>query len=130
MYHVRRLKQMARRPGSLALPRPSHDMNRENAGLMSRQQIINEVTNDRIWFVAELRDDSTNQGVAASMPFEIDRAMSIAGAAKFRPTVWPPRLFGPNLDELEFSIQLRVAHNLAAQRSAPRRDHLDHGLHF
>ena|SRR5690242_15147160 len=105
-------------------------MNRQNAALVSREQIINEVADDRIWFVAELRDDPADQGIAASMPFEIDRAMRIAGAAKFRPTVWSPRLFGPNLDELEFSIQLRVAHDLAAQRSAPRRDHLDHGLHF
>ena len=94
-------------------------MNRQNAALVSREQIINEVADDRIWFVAELRDDPADQGIAASMPFEIDRA-----------TVWSPRLFGPNLDELEFSIQLRVAHDLAAQRSAPRRDHLDHGLHF
>jgi len=97
---------------------------------MPRQQIINEVADDRIWFVAKFGYDATDQRVASAVPFEIDRAVSIAGAVNLRPSVRPAGLFRPNLDELKFSIQLRVAHNLAAQRSAARRDHLDHGLHF
>jgi len=104
-------------------------MNCKNAALMSRQKVIDKIADDRVGFVAKFGHNATDQGVAPAVPFQIDRPVSVAGAMKFRPAVRPSRLFSPNLDELEFFIQLRIAHDLAAQRSAPARDHMDHGLH-
>ena len=105
-------------------------MNGQNAGLMSRQKVINKITDDRVRFVAELSHDAADQSVAAPVPFEIDRSVCVARAMKFGPAVWPARLFRPDFDELEFLFQLGIAHDLAAQRAAPSRDHLDHGLHL
>ena len=77
----------------------------------------------------ELGHHPANKRVAPAVPFEIDRAMKIACAMDFRPTVRAARLFRPSFDEAKFFLQLRISRDLAAQRSAPGRDHLDHGLH-
>lgn len=79
--------------------------------------------------MAELRYHAADQGAAASMPLQIDRAMKIARAMDFRPTMRAPRLFGPGFDKAEFPLQLRISRDLAAQRSAPGRDDLNHRLH-
>ena len=105
-------------------------MNRENAILVTREQVIHKIADDRIGLVTEFGHDTTNQSAAAAMPLEVDRAVRIARAVKFRPTLRSPGLLGPDLDELEFFLQFRIAHNLTAQRSATRRDHVNHRLHL
>ena len=64
-----------------------HDVNGEDAALMSREQIIDEVADDRIRFVAQLRDDAANECAAARVPFQIDRAMRIVRAVDFGPAM-------------------------------------------
>jgi len=96
---------------------------------MSCQQIIDEVADDRVRFVAELGHNPANECAAARVPLQIDRAMRIVGAVDLGPAMRTSGLFGPDFDEAEFLIQLRIAHDLVAQRSAPGRDHLNHRLH-
>lgn len=113
----------------LALSRPPHDVNGENAALMPGEKIIDEITDDRVWFIAELGHHAANQRVAAAVPFQIDRAMQIACAMNFRPAMRTARLLRPGLDETKPLFQLRIARDLTAQRSAPGSNHLDHSLH-
>src|SRR5260370_37530849 len=96
---------------------------------MSREQVIDEIADDRVWFVAELRYHPADQRAAASMPFQIDGAVKVARAVDLRPTMRPAGLFRPDFDKPEFPIQLWVAHDLAAQRSAAGRNNLNHRLH-
>src|SRR5947209_4450092 len=96
---------------------------------MSREQIVDKISNDRVWFVAKLGYDATDQRAAAAMPFQVDRPMNIVRAMNFCPTMGTSRLFCPDFDEAKFLFQFRIAHDLTAQRSATGRDHLDHGLH-
>ena len=114
---------------SLALPRAAHNVNGEDPALMSCEQVIDEIANDRVGLVAELGHDSTNQRAAAAMPFQVDRAVNIVRAVNFCPTMRTPRLFCPHFDEAKLFLQFWIAHDLTAQRSATIRDHLDHGLH-
>ena len=100
--------------GLVALARPSHDVDRENATLMTSEQVIDEIADDRVRFVAEFRHDSANQRVAPAVPFEINRAVKIARAMNFCPTVRPSRLFRPRFNEVKFLFQLRVTHDLTA----------------
>lgn len=96
---------------------------------MPGQQIIDEVTNDRIRFVTQFRDYAADKCAAASVPLQIDCAMRIVCAVDLRPAMRPARLFRPDFDEAEFPLQLRVAHDFIAQRSSPSRDDLDYCLH-
>ncbi len=96
---------------------------------MARKQIIDKIADDRVRFVPELRHDAANESVAAAVPFQIDRAVKIARAMDFRPTMRTSRLFGPGFDKAKFFLQLRISRDLTPQRSPPGRDHLDHGLH-
>jgi hypothetical protein len=112
-----------------ALARAAHDVNGENAALMSGEKVIDEVADDRVRFITELGHHATNESVAPAVPFEIDRTVKIARAVNFCPAVRPARLLRPDFDEVKFLFQFRIAHDLAAQRSAPGRDHLNHGLH-
>ena len=64
------------------------------------------------------------------MPLEIDRARNVPRAVYLRPTMRASGLFGPNLDELKFRLQLGIIHNLVAQRFATLCYDLDHCLHF
>ncbi len=97
---------------------------------MPRKQVVNEIADDRVRFVAELGHYATDQRATAAVPFEIDRAVKISRAVDFRPAVRTPGLLGPGFDEAELFFQLRVARDLAAQRAAPGRDHLDDRLHL
>ena len=63
------------------------------------------------------------------MPFQIDSPVKVARAVYFRPAMGTPGLFRPNLDEVESFLELRIAHNLVAERAAPRRDYLNDSLH-
>ena len=104
-------------------------MNGQNAALMTGQKVIDEITDDRIGLVSQFRYDPANQSAAAAVPFQVDRPVKISRAMNFRPTMRPPRLFRPGLDKAELFLQLWISRDLAAQRSAPSRDYLDHGLH-
>jgi len=95
-----------------------------------REQIVDEIPDDRVWFVTELCHDATNERAAAAVPFQVNRTPQVTRTVKFRPAMRPARLLRPYFLELKFSVELRIAHDLAAQRSAPGRDHLDHGLHL
>ena len=64
------------------------------------------------------------------MPLQINRSGDVPGAMYLRPTMRTSWLFGPNLDEPEFSLQLWIIHDLVAQRFAPGRDDLNNRLHF
>ena len=86
-------------------------MDRQDSGLVTGEQVIDKVANNRVRFISEFSDDATNQGAAAAMPFQIDCAVKIAAAMNLCPTMWPSRLLRPDLDELEFLFQLRIAHN-------------------
>lgn len=112
-----------------AVARASHDVNREDSTLVPRQKIIDKIADDRVRFVTKLRHYTANQGAAPAVPLQIDRAVKISRAVNFRPTMRASRLFGPDFNEAEFLLELRIAHNLAAQRPASARDHMDHRLH-
>ena|SRR5438270_13986524 len=86
----------------LTLPRPAHNVNGEDAALVTREQVINEIADNGIRFVAELGHDAADQRVAAAMPFQIDRAMEIARAMNLRPAVRTSRLFRPRGNKAEF----------------------------
>jgi hypothetical protein len=108
---------------------PPHDVNGENAALMTRQQIIDEIADDRVRFVPELCHHATNQSSTAAMPFQVDRAVKIACAVDLGPAMRASGLFGPNFDEPKFPLQLRVVHDLVPQRFPTARDDLNHRLH-
>ena len=87
-------------------------MDGQNAGLMSREKVIDEIADDGIRFVSKFCDHPADQGSAAPVPFKIDCAVKIPAAMNLRPAMRTPRLFGPDLYEVEFLLQLRIAHDL------------------
>lgn len=86
-------------------------MNGENATLMTSQQVIDEIADDRVGFVAELCHNPADQRAAARMPFQVNRSVKISGAVYFRPTMRTTRLLVPHFDETEFFLQLRITHD-------------------
>src|SRR5437764_4842665 len=102
-------------------------MNGENATLVTRQQVIDEIADDRIGFVAKLCHNPADERAAARMPFQIDRAMRDL-AMDFSPAVGSagPLMFSGNQIK---PPELRIDHNFFPQRSTPARDDLDHCLH-
>jgi hypothetical protein len=104
-------------------------VNGENAALMTREQVIDKIADDLVWFVAELCHNAADERSAARMPFQIDRARNVPRAVDLRPTVRTSGLFGPNFDETKFPLQLRITHDLGAQRFATGRDYLNNSLH-
>lgn len=86
-------------------------MDRENSALMTRQQVIDEITDDRIGFIAKLCHNPTDQRAAARVPLQINRAVKVSSAVYFRPAMRAARLFVPDFDETEFFLQLRIAHD-------------------
>src|SRR5881394_2476873 len=104
-------------------------MNGENATLMTRKEVIDEIADDRVGFVAELCYNPADECATARMPLQINRAVKISSAVYFRPAMRAARLFVPDFDETEFFLQLRIAHDFVPQRSSPGRDNLNHRLH-
>ena len=86
-------------------------MNRENPALVTRQQVIDEIADDRVGFVAELCHYPADQSATARVPFQINRAVNISSAMYFRPAMRAARLFVPDFDETEFFLQLRITHD-------------------
>ena len=91
-----------------------HDVNGKDAALVPGEQIIDEIADDRVRFVAQLGHDPADEGAAATVPLEIDRAVHVARAVDLGPTMWTARLLRPRLDESKFLLQLRIARDLAA----------------
>ncbi len=89
----------------------THNMDRENSALMTRQQVIDEIADDRIGFVAKLCHNPADQRAAARVPLQINRAVKVSSAVYFRPAMRAARLFVPDFDETEFFLQLRIAHD-------------------
>jgi hypothetical protein len=102
-------------------------VNGKNATLMTRQQIIDEIADDRVRLVSQFRHDPANQGVAASVPFQINRAVR-GLTMDFSPAVGPPGALMFSGNQIE-PLELRISHDLFPQRSTPGRDDLDHCLH-
>jgi len=50
-------------------------VNGKNAALMTREQIIDKIANDRVRLISQFRYDPANQSAAAAVPFQIDRAV-------------------------------------------------------
>ena len=96
---------------------------------MTRQQIIDEVPDDRVWLIAELCHNPADEGSAARMPLQINRSGNVPGAVDFGPAMRTSGLFGPNLDEPKFPLQLRIIHDLVPQRFATARYDLNDRLH-
>jgi hypothetical protein len=101
----------------------------EDAALVAGEQIIDEIADDGVWFVTELCHHTANQRAAASMPLQINGAVKVPRAMDLRPTMRPAGLLRPDFDEAELSIQLRIAHDLVAQRTAAGRNDLNYRLH-
>jgi len=89
-------------------------VNGKNAVLVTREQIIDEITNDRVGFIAELCHNPADERAAARMPFQINRAVKISSAVYFCPTMRAAGLFVPDFDKTEFLLQLRIVHDFVA----------------
>ena len=86
-------------------------MDRENPALMTREQVIDKITDDRVGFVAKLCHSPADQRGAARVPLQINRAVNISSAVYLRPAMRAARLFVPDFDETEFFLQLRIVHD-------------------
>jgi hypothetical protein len=96
---------------------------------MTCQEIIDEVANDRVWLVAEFGHNPADEHARASVPFEVNHAVGFARAVNFRPAMRTARSLMFGRYEFEFPFELRIAHDLVAQRSPSARDYLNHCLH-
>src|SRR5262249_3406495 len=97
---------------------------------MTSEQVIDEIADDGVRLVPELCHHAANERSTSAVPLQVDRPVKITGAMDLRPTMRASGLLGPDLDESKFFLQLRIAHDLVAQRLTPGRDHLDYRLHF
>ena len=78
---------------------------------MTREQVVDKITDDRVRFVAKLRHNPADQCAAARVPLQINRAVNISSAVYLRPAMRAARLFVPDFDETEFFLQLRIVHD-------------------
>ena len=108
---------------------PPHDVDGEDAALMAREKVIDEVADDGIGFVSGLGHDAADQDAGAAVPFEVDHAVGFTRAVDFRPAMRTTGTLMLAWDKPEFFLELRIAHDLVAQRSASGRDDLNHRLH-
>jgi len=91
-----------------------HDVDGENAALMTCKEVIDEVANNRIRLVTKLCHNPADERTAARMPFQVNRTVKIPGAVYFRPPMRTSGLFRPDFDEAEFLFQERIGHDLIA----------------
>ena len=91
-----------------------HDVDGENAALMTGKQVIDEVADDRVWLVAELCHNPANERATARMPFQVNRPVNIPGAVYFGPAMRASGLFRPDFNEAKFLFQERISHDLVA----------------
>ena len=81
---------------------------------MTGKQVIDEVANDRVGLVAKLGDYTTDENTGAPVPFQVDHPMRVLRAVNFGPAMWAPRPLVLCRHELEFPLELRIAHDLIA----------------
>ena len=91
-----------------------HDVDGENAALMTREQVVNEIADNRVWLVAELCHNPADERATARMPFQVNRTVNIPGAVYFRPAMRASGLFCPDFNEAKFLFQERISHDLVA----------------
>jgi hypothetical protein len=89
----------------------SHDVNGKNPSLMTRQQVIDEIANDRVGLVAELCHNPADECATARVPLQVNRSVKIPSAVYFRPTMRTVRLLVPDFDESKFFLKLRIVHD-------------------
>jgi hypothetical protein len=85
-------------------------MNGQNASLLTRQEVIDKITDDGIWFIAKLRHHAAREHSCAAVPFEIDRAMR-GFAVYFSPPMWATRTLMFSGDQIK-PPKLRIVHDL------------------
>ena len=95
---------------------------------MTGKQVIDEIADDRVRFIAELRHHAAGEYTGASVPFQIDRAMC-GFAVNFCPAVRTTRTLVFGREQIK-APELRIGHDFLAQRSTSARDDLDHSLHL
>lgn len=103
-------------------------MNGQDAALVTSEQVIDEITDDRVGFVPELCYDPTGEHARAAVPFEIDRPMR-GLAVDFGPSMRTTRSLVFSGNQIK-TTKLGIIHNFIAQRSASGRDYLNHRLHL
>src|SRR6478752_4933706 len=96
---------------------------------MPGEEIIDEIADDRIRFVAEFRYNPADENAGTAMPFQIDDAVGFPRAVDLRPAMRATCAKMFRRDELELLLELRVAHDFVPQRTSARRHHLDYRLH-
>ena len=79
---------------------------------MTRKKVIDEITDDRIGFVAELCHNPADERATSRMPLQINRAVKISSTVYFRPPMRTVRLLVPDFDEPKFSLELGIVHDL------------------
>lgn len=77
--------------------------------LMTREEVINKITYDRIWFVAELCHHTARENSCAGVPFEIDRTVR-GFAVDFSPAVRATRTLMFSGNQIK-TPQLRIVHD-------------------
>jgi hypothetical protein len=106
----------------------SHDVNRKDATLMTRKEVINEITDDGVGLVAELCHHPAGQHPCAAVPFQVDRPVR-GFAVDFSPSMRATRTLMFSGNQIK-TPKLRIVHDFVAQRSAPSRNYLNYGLHL
>jgi hypothetical protein len=86
-------------------------MNGKYPALMTRKEVIYEIADDRIGFVAKLCHNPADECATARVPLQINRSVNISSAVYFCPAMRAAWLFVPDFDETEFFLQLRIAHD-------------------
>jgi hypothetical protein len=97
--------------GDISAP---HDVNGKNAALMTGEQVVDEIADDRVRFISELGHNPANERATAGMPFQVNRTVNIPGAVDFRPSMRAARLFRPDFNKAKFLFQERISHDLIA----------------
>src|SRR4051812_36116629 len=79
-----------------------HYVDRKNPRLVTCQQVIDEIADDGVGLVTQLRHDATDQNSGPAMPLQINHTVKFARTVNFCPAVRTPgpEMFGWN--ELEF----------------------------
>lgn len=93
---------------------PPHNVDGENAALMTGKKVIDEIADDRVRFVSELCHNPADERATARMPFQVNRTVNILGAVYFRPAMRTSGLFRPDFNEAKFLFQERISHDLVA----------------
>jgi hypothetical protein len=87
----------------------SHDVNCQDAALVTRQQVIDEIPDDGVGLVAKLCHNPAGKHACAAVPFEIDRPMR-GFAVDFSPSVRATRTLMLSGNQIK-APKLRIVHD-------------------